>query len=385
MNKALEKKDEYSKDVQLINTVRACIFKGSTDAEMALYFFKCQEVGVHPMSKLIVPIAYTDREGNRSVSFISTIDFFRAMSEDAGDFAGIDPIDYEGELVEEFDPGPDKVKIQYTHPEKAICRVYRTGFDKPFVGIARWSEFYPGDKKGMMWRTMSFHQLGKCAEAQARRLAWPKKLNQLYTAEEMDRGFQALAEGNTSTKPNVTSADIHVSENQSSNTDFSDDVKSLVRPSDADRESGRLVSEKQGFLMYSECKKAGVDIGSVAAAAKVQNIFWLTWQKSSKVNFNVILNLVKTKPNSFAKFTQEAKTSQTAGNVPTNPDNSNAPNVMGAEEFASLVSSLALQAGLSVEQGLKDGFGIDSIDDVLPEIQSRVIDWFTAKAEGPGA
>jgi phage recombination protein Bet len=382
MNKSLEKKDEYSKDVQLINTVRACIFKGSTDAEMALYFFKCQEVGVHPMSKLIIPIVYSDRDGNRSVSFISTIDFFRAQSEDSGDFSGIDPIEYVGETITEYDPGPDKEKIQYTHPDMAICKVYRTGFDKPFTGVARWSEFYPGDKKGMMWRTMSFHQLGKCAEAQARRLAWPKKLNQLYTAEEMERGFQALADGSTSKKPNVTMNDVHVTD--APPVDYGD-VGDLLKPTEEERSSGKLVNEKQGYLMVSECKKNGVEIGAVAAAAKVQNVFWLTWQKSCKTNFNVMLELVKNKPNSFARFSQAAQASQTNGKAPLSQSDSKAPTVMGADEFSSLVESLALQAGITVADGLKECAGVDCVEDVLPEAQSKIVDWFTARAEQPGA
>jgi hypothetical protein len=36
-----------------------------------------------------------------------------------------------------------------------------------------------------MWKKMPKHMLSKCAEALARRLAWPKKFNNLYTPEEM--------------------------------------------------------------------------------------------------------------------------------------------------------------------------------------------------------
>lgn len=377
MNKQLQKAEgpEYNKNVELIETVRACVFKGSTDSELRLFMFKCQEVGVHPMSQMIIPVAFTDTYGNRKVSFISTIDFFRSLSEDSGDYAGMDEIEFEGETEEEFDGKT------YSHPDSATCRVYRVGYDRPFVGKARWSEFYPGDKKGMMWRKMPTVMLGKCAEAQARRLAWPKKLNKLYTEDEMDRGFEALSGGVISKKPNVTPNDIHVSENNNA-TDHSDDVKSLRRPTEDEMKAGKLISEKQGFYMYKNCKEAGVDIGSVAAAAKVENIFWLTWQKSSKVNFQVMIDLVKTRPNSFAKFSKPAETSKEAR---TSPDNSKVPTVMGEEEFGSLVASLAMQCGISVEVGLQEGFSIDTLEDVLPEMQSKVIDWFTNKAETPSA
>ena len=381
MNQSLQKQPEkISTEVDLINTVRACVFNGSTDNELKLFMFKCQEVGVHPLSQMIIPVAFTDNFGNRKVSFISTIDFFRSQSEDAGDYDGMDEIEFVGESSLEFTHKVNNKDITdvIVHPDEAICRVYRKEISRPFVGKARWDEFYPGDKKGHMWRKMPHIMLGKCAEAQARRLAWPKKLNKLYTEEEMDRGFAALASGSVSNKPSVTPDDIHVS-NEPATTDYSEDVKSLRKPTDEERQKGKLVSEKQGYLMYKTCKDSGVDIGSVAAAAKVENIFFLTWRNTCKTNFNVMLNAVKTEPNRFAKYSKSAQVSKDAQRQ------SEAPTVMDQDEFSSLVSMLATQAGMSVEDGLKEGFGIDDLEDVLPELQSKVIDFFNARAEGTAA
>jgi hypothetical protein len=97
-----------------------------------------------------------------------------------------------------------------------------------------------------------------------------------------------------------------------------------------------------------------------------------------------MLDLVKTRPNSFAKFSPEAKLSQTAGKDTSSQPTCQPPSVMGSDEFSSLIESLAMQAGISVEDGLKQQ-GIETVDDVLPEMQSKVIDWFTARAEQAGA
>jgi len=70
-------------------------------------------------------------------------------------------------------------------PEYATVSVYKKGIDRPITGTARWSEFYPGEKQGFMWRKMPFHMLSKCAEVWALRKAFPKRLSGLYIPEEM--------------------------------------------------------------------------------------------------------------------------------------------------------------------------------------------------------
>jgi hypothetical protein len=59
--------------------------------------------------------------------------------------------------------------------------------DKPFIGVARWTEYYPGEKMGFIWDKMPHGQLAKCAEALALRKAFPKKLKGLYVPEEMEQ------------------------------------------------------------------------------------------------------------------------------------------------------------------------------------------------------
>lgn len=368
MTQTLQKQTDYNKDAELIKVVTDTIFPGATKSELAVFFFKCQSVGVHPLEKMIIPVIFEDKSHERRLSFISTIDFFRSMSEDAGDYDGMDEIEFIGETIDEYDGET------YTHPDIAVCKVYRKDIGRPFIGVARWNEFYPGGKKGFMWRKMGYTMLGKCAEGQARRLAWPKKLNKLYTEEEMERGFQALAEGSTSRKPNVSPDDIEVTEVPE--TDYSGNLDNLKKPTDDEQRKGKLISDKQAYLLYKKCQENSVEIGAVAKAAKVENIFFITWAKRSKVNFNIMLNAVQNEPNRFHKYSQAAEAAKTAPK-----QNETVSDVMGQEEFEAQITSMANQAGISVEDALREACAVDRPDDVLPELQNKVLDFLQAKID----
>ena len=149
--------------------IKSTIFPDSTDDELKLFIYNCQRKGVHPMDKLIHPI----KRGGK-VSFQASIDYLRSEAETTGEYNGQD------EPVYEYDnpQTPDR-------PSLARVAIYRKGFDKPFIGIARWDEYYPGDTLGFMWKKMPHNQLAKCAEALGFRKAFPKKLGDLYIPEEM--------------------------------------------------------------------------------------------------------------------------------------------------------------------------------------------------------
>lgn len=157
--------------------IKNTIFPEATDDELKLFIYNCQRKGVHPMDKLIHPI----KRGGK-VAFQASIDYLRAESESSGDYRGMkQPVfemDHNGKL------------------ESATVTVLReiNGHEVEFTATAYWTEFYPGEKLGFMWDKMPRHMLAKCAEALARRMAWPKKLADLYTPEEMAQADS----GNTS-------------------------------------------------------------------------------------------------------------------------------------------------------------------------------------------
>jgi hypothetical protein len=109
------------------------------------------------------------------------------VAEESGEYDGQDEPEYEGTTKDGY-------------PELARVRVYRKGIGRPFVGVARWAEYYPGDTIGFMWRKMPHNQLSKCAEALALRKAFPQKLQGLYIDDEMHQADQT----DTPPPPTVT-------------------------------------------------------------------------------------------------------------------------------------------------------------------------------------
>jgi phage recombination protein Bet len=106
-----------------------------------------------------------------------SIDGLRAKAEETGLYDGQDEPEFsreeEGELV-------------------ARVRVFRKGIERPFVGVAFWSEFVQTTRKGdpvRMWEQMPRHMLAKCAEALALRKAFPEELAGLYTSDEMGQAI----------------------------------------------------------------------------------------------------------------------------------------------------------------------------------------------------
>lgn len=361
---------EYSKEQQLVDTVRKTIFPNSTDAELMLFFHKCVISGVHPLDNMIVPAKYKQPDDTFKVAFITTIDYFRSRS-NKDDFDGMDEIEYGEETIQE-----DKNGNEYDVPEYAVVKVYRKDVSRPYIGTARWKEYYPGEKKGFMWREKPYLMLGKCAEALALRKAYPQEFHHLYTAEEMERTTEQLA-GIASEKPAISPDSVTAGDKQSPYEPVNQDGWSL--PSDEDQSSKKLINEKQAKLLLRKCNENKVDPNAVAKAAKVENVYWLTWDKRVKTNFNVMLDAVQNHPNKFAKFTHAADVSKTAQATETVPETK-------YKEFEQLVTSLALQAGVDVEAKLDEKFKIDQLADVKPEQYNNVIDYFiTLSEETPGA
>lgn len=164
--------------VQLIkNTVAV----GATDDELKLFFFECRRRGVHPMDRLI---HFVKRgSGNEAkATFQAGIDFMRSQAEGTGEYRGQDDIEY-GPMfaVNETVAAPTWAKATVKRRDRETGEIVTT------AATAFWDEFYPGDKLGFMWRKMPRVMLGKCAESQALRKAFPRQLAGLYSFEEMEQ------------------------------------------------------------------------------------------------------------------------------------------------------------------------------------------------------
>jgi phage recombination protein Bet len=155
------------KEVEL---VKRTVATGATDDELKLYFYDCQRRGVHPLDKLI----HFTKRGGKYVP-ITSIDFMRQRATASGAYAGKDPSIFKGE--------PGKAGFE------ATLTVYRLvqGVRCAWTSTARWSEYFPGEQQGHMWKKMPHVMLEKCAEALALRQAFPNELQGLYTKEEMEQ------------------------------------------------------------------------------------------------------------------------------------------------------------------------------------------------------
>ena len=148
--------------------VRRTIAPDATDAELSLFFYDCTRRGVHPLDKLI---HFTKRSGKYTP--ITSIDMFRMRAAESGEHMGTDDAVYTG----------DAGKPEFA----ASVTVYRRsqGEKCSYTATARWSEYFPGEQQGFMWKKMPHLMLAKCAEALALRKAFPQQLHGLYTPEEM--------------------------------------------------------------------------------------------------------------------------------------------------------------------------------------------------------
>lgn len=155
--------------VQLIKNTVAL---NATDDELKLFFFECRRRGVHPLDRLIHFVKRGDK-----ATFQCGIDFMRSQAEASGQYRGQDDVEY----------GP---KVG-NYPEWAKATVRRvdpnTGDIYTVSATAYWDEFYPGESLGFMWKKMPRVMLGKVAESQALRKAFPLNFNGLYTFEEMQQ------------------------------------------------------------------------------------------------------------------------------------------------------------------------------------------------------
>lgn len=153
-----------------------------TDAELVYYAQVCRSSGLDPARKEIYGIY---RGGKLTIQ--TGIDGFRTVAERTGKYAGSDEYEFE------YDPDV-KITVNHSGTTKIVPNKARASVSKVVDGqivkttrTANWLDYYPGDKLGVMWRKFPETMLGKCAEAQALRAAFPNT-GQLYLEEEIQQG-----------------------------------------------------------------------------------------------------------------------------------------------------------------------------------------------------
>lgn len=156
--------------------IRDTLANGASEQEFAPLMEMAKARGLNPLTQQIWFVKRWDSAKSREVWACQvSIDGLRAQAERTGLYAGQDEPEFEYEK-------DGRLKL-------AKVKVYRKDWERPAVGVARWSEFAALKKDGTpthMWANKSHIMLAKVAEAQALRKAFPQDTSGLYTAEEME-------------------------------------------------------------------------------------------------------------------------------------------------------------------------------------------------------
>jgi phage recombination protein Bet len=157
-----------------LQVLKKTVCADHSDDQVKLFLMYCQTKGLDPFAREVFSII---RKGKQT--FQTGIDGLRSMAEDTGQYDGCELYwcAKDGKWVD--------VWLEDVSPYAAKAVVSRRDCAKPFVAVAKWSEYKPDED--WMWRKMPSNQLAKCAEALALRKAFPRKLGGLYASEEMDQ------------------------------------------------------------------------------------------------------------------------------------------------------------------------------------------------------
>lgn len=179
--------DHYTK--QELGIIKETVAVGATDLELAWFLGTCRSVNLDPLRKQVYFIKRKVKRDGKYVqvpTFQTGIDGFRAIAHRSGVYAGADEYLFNDGLTQ-YQTIAAGSKI----PTTATVTVYKIvrGLRVAFTGVAGWDEYH---QDTYMWKGMAFNQLGKCAEAQALRKAFPEDLGGFYTDDEMEQADREI-------------------------------------------------------------------------------------------------------------------------------------------------------------------------------------------------
>lgn len=152
-----------------IELIKRTIAKDATDLELQLFLADNARLGVHPFDRML----HFTKRGGKYVP-VTSIDFARSRAAETGEYVGnADP-------VFTYGAGSDV-------PTTATATVVRVvkGEPREFTATARMKEYRPPAGQDIAWQRMPHIMLGKCAERQALRKAFPQQLGGLYDSAEL--------------------------------------------------------------------------------------------------------------------------------------------------------------------------------------------------------
>lgn len=160
-----------------IELVKRTIFKDATDDELKLFAHVATRTGLDPFARQIYAVKRKDNStGEYRMTIQTGIDGFRLIASRTNAYAGRDEADF---VYDKDGKNPLKCKV-------TIYKLVQ-GVRCAFTATALWSEYYPGEKFGFMWKKLPETMLEKCCEAKALRMAFPAELSGVYSTEEMEQ------------------------------------------------------------------------------------------------------------------------------------------------------------------------------------------------------
>lgn len=179
---------QYNQNDLLQMLITANIIPNNCPKSMVdMFFERCHSTGLKPLDKHLYIIPRKDNRTNEiKYSFQTSIDGFRSIAENTGQYFGSSEPLFDGGLTE-YELRAKNVTI----PTTATITIEKIidGKIGKFTATASWESYavlYNGKPSGM-WQKFPFLMLAKCAEALALRKAFPMKLSGLYTTDEMQQ------------------------------------------------------------------------------------------------------------------------------------------------------------------------------------------------------
>jgi phage recombination protein Bet len=177
-----------------LELLRRTEFASLTDDEFQFFLAFCEEKGVNPWLRHIKPKPfYNPTHGRNELQMITTIQALRIIALETGKHQGVTGPHWRGKNDEAWVDCWTKTEP----PFAAQAGVHRKGFKHPTIGTVLWDSYcqFEETRDGKrvpteFWLRMGAFMLGKCAEAQALRAAFPERLAGLFMEEEL-RGSPA--------------------------------------------------------------------------------------------------------------------------------------------------------------------------------------------------
>ena len=180
MSNELALQDDMFSDAR-VQMIRDQVAKGAPDFIFAAMIDIAKRRRLDPLAKQISLIKF-----GGTWTIITTIDGYRALAEQTGQYAGQD-----APIFTYADP-PTMTNAKKKAPESATITVHKmlNGMVLPFSATVYWEEYSTGTNN---WSSMPRTMLAKVAESHALRKAFPAVMSGLYTSEEMDQAVEGTA------------------------------------------------------------------------------------------------------------------------------------------------------------------------------------------------